>query len=408
MGAFHRGAHVGTHGRLQQPRRIVHTAGYRRGRCPVRGRLSVPPDGLRVASGMAWCRDVGVGFGPDIWRWSVAVVAVVAEVSPDFTVSWRAMTIEYRQAEYGDFDIEAVVKIALAIRPDAFESAADYIDRHDAQRSAGRVCVRWLALVGGRVVGSAYVGQSSSFPTEFISVYTAVHPDYQSRGYGRGLLERAEVTASERGGETAYSWSDETQPRSLRVLERAGYREVERGWKSVLDLSQCDTESLRREVDRVGASGIRITSAKTLGLERDDWKQELHSLFADVETDVPSPFPIQRMPFEDFEVQSLGRRFVSDGFFVALDGERLVGLTEPQRVDGDPRVIAQSLTGVRADYRGRGIATALKARGAIWAVESGYSWIRTHNSQSNGRMLAINDRLGFTRGHATMGYFKDL
>jgi GNAT superfamily N-acetyltransferase len=318
------------------------------------------------------------------------------------------LTIEYRETEYGDFDIEAVVRIALEIRPDAFESVTDYIDRHDAQRSAGRVCVRWLALVGGQVVGSAYVGQSSSFPPEFIAIYTSVHPDYQRRGYGRGLLERAEVTASERGGETAYSWSDETQPRSLHVLERAGYRKVERGWESVLDLSQCDTDSLQIEVDRVVASGIRITSAKTLGYERDDWKQELYSLFTDVETDVPSPFPIQRIPFEDFESQSLGRRFVGDGFFVALDGEQLVGLTEPRRVDGDPGVIAQSLTGVRANYRGRGIATALKARAAIWAVESGYSWIRTHNSQSNGRMLAINDRLGFTRGHATSVYFKDL
>ena len=51
------------------------------------------------------------------------------------------MTIEYHKAEYGDFDIDAVVEIALAIRPDAFESVANNIEWHDAQRAAGRMCV---------------------------------------------------------------------------------------------------------------------------------------------------------------------------------------------------------------------------------------------------------------------------
>jgi GNAT superfamily N-acetyltransferase len=143
-------------------------------------------------------------------------------------------------------------------------------------------------------------------------------------------------------------------------------------------------------------------------LERDDWKQELHRLYTDVEMDVPAPFPMQEVPFEDFEALALGRRFLSDGFFVALDGDELVGLTEPQLVDNMPRQIAQNLTGVHSDYRGRGIALALKSQAAIWAIESGYTSIRTHNAQSNASMLAINDRLGFQRNHATVEYLKDL
>jgi GNAT superfamily N-acetyltransferase len=333
---------------------------------------------------------------------------ILAEMSPVSSVSWGAMTIEYSKAEYGDFDIEAVVKIALAIRPDAFESVAEYINWHDVQRSAGRLCVRWLASVDGQVVGSAYVGQSSSLPPDIIVVYVAVHPDQQSRGYGRALLERAEVTALERGGEKAFSWADETRPRSMRLLERAGYHEVDRGWESTLDLTKCNPDGLRSAVDRVVSSGIRITPASSFALERDDWKRELYRLFTDVEMDVPAPFPIQKVPFEDFEALSLGRRFISDGFFVALDGEQLVGLTEPQLVDDVPQNISQNLTGVRSGYRGRGIAMALKSQAVIWAIESGYTSIRTHNAQSNASMLAINDRLGFKRNHATVEYLKDL
>ena len=318
------------------------------------------------------------------------------------------MTIAYRMAEYGDFDLEAVVEIARAIRPDDYESVAGLRDWHDTQRNAGRMCVRWLALLEGRTVGSVYVGQSSWIPPATIILYVAIHPDHQKRGYGRALLERAEATASERGGERVFSWTEETRPRSMRFLDRAAYEVVERRWESTLDLPRCDLGRLQDTVDRIVSNGIRIMSVASFSAERVDWKRDLHRLYTDVEQDVPAPFPIQNVRFEDFEASSLGHRFVGDGFFVALDGDQLVGLTEPQPVDDVPNAIEQNLTGVRSDYRGRGIALALKAEAAIWAAETGYTSIRTQNAQSNAAMLAVNDRLGFERNRATIEYLKNL
>jgi len=318
------------------------------------------------------------------------------------------MTIEYRMAEYGDFDIAAVVEITRAIRPDDFESVDDLSDWHDAQYRAGRMCVRWLALIDDQIVGSAYVGQSAWRPPEMIILYVAVHPDHQKRGYGRALLERAEATASQRGGERTFTWTEETEQRSMRFLDRAAYEMVERRWESMLDLSRCDLERLQNEVDRVVSSGIGIMSVASYAAERRDWKRELHQLFTDVERDVPVPFPTQEVGFDDFEALNLGRRFVGEGFFVAVDGDELVGLTEPQHVDDVPGAIEQNLTGVRADYRGRGIATALKSQAAIWAAQAGYTSIRTQNAQSNVAMLAVNDRLGFERNRATIEYLKGL
>ena len=318
------------------------------------------------------------------------------------------MTIEYRMAEYDDFDVERVVEITRAIRPDDYVSAAEIRDWHDAQLEAGRLSVNWLVSVDGQIVGSAYVGQSTWLPPTTMVLRVAVHPDHQGRGYGRALLERAESTAKDGGAEDLLGWAEKALPRTMQFLERAGFREVGREWESTLDLSACDVAELQQFVDRVTSEGIRIISAATLAADRVDWKHDLHRLYTDVEMDVPTQYTIQRMPFEDFDALSLGRQFLADAFFVALDGEQLVGLTEPVLVDDVPDAISQSLTGVQSDYRGRGIASALKAQTAIRAIEAGYTSIRTENAQSNVAMLAVNNRLGFKREHATVEYLKNL
>jgi GNAT superfamily N-acetyltransferase len=194
----------------------------------------------------------------------------------------------------------------------------------------------------------------------------------------------------------------------MRFLRRAGFREVDREWESTLDLTHCDLLELQHAVDRVESTGIRIISVASLAAERRDWKRELHRLYTDVEMDIPTRYPIRRMPFENFDALNLGRQFLPAGFFVALDGDRLAGLTEPLPVDNVPHAIQQNLTGARSEYRDRGIATALKAQAAIWAAHAGYTSIRTQNAQSNAAMLAVNNRLGFKRDHATVEFLKNL
>ena len=192
------------------------------------------------------------------------------------------------------------------------------------------------------------------------------------------------------------------------MIYEAGWVETDREWESTLDLEAFDPAQWRDHIDRVVSSGISFSTVAKLSGTRDGWDRELHQLYTDLEQDVPSPYPILRVSFEDFVDFSLGRTALRDGYFIAFDGDTMVGLTEPKTVDDDATAIAQELTGVRSSHRGRGIATALKATAATWAKEAGYTRIRTGNAQSNAPMLAVNASLGFERGPALIEYSKDL
>jgi mycothiol synthase len=318
------------------------------------------------------------------------------------------MSVEYLVTLDDHYDREAVVGIGRAIRPDDYVSVEMLKDRDLARRNAGRLNGRWLASVDDSIVGSGYFGESPWFGSDLQFVHVMVHPDHQRRGHGRGLMERAEASACEHGARRLLGHAVETDRRTLRFLTRAGFDEIDREWRSTLDLRSFDPADWEESVDLVSAAGIRLQSVADMRAGRPDWQDELHHLYVDIDRDVPSPLEILEIPREDFEAGSLGRQMLAEGFLVALDGDALVGLTEPQLVDDDPTAISQELTGVRSGYRGRGIATALKAASATWAKAQGYVSIRTYNAQSNAPMLAVNDRLGFVRDLAQIEVLKNL
>jgi mycothiol synthase len=73
---------------------------------------------------------------------------------------------------------------------------------------------------------------------------------------------------------------------------------------------------------------------------------------------------------------------------------------------GDTKALDQWLTGVKREYRRRNLALALKVRSVQFAKDNGYTSIRTDNDSSNTGMLAINDKLGFKRGAASLSLLK--
>jgi mycothiol synthase len=83
------------------------------------------------------------------------------------------------------------------------------------------------------------------------------------------------------------------------------------------------------------------------------------------------------------------------GSFVALDRGEVVGYAGLLERADDPALAEHGLTVVRRDYRGRGIAYALKRAQLRWAAEAGIRRLVTWTQKGNEPMQALNRRLGY-------------
>jgi predicted GNAT superfamily acetyltransferase len=75
---------------------------------------------------------------------------------------------------------------------------------------------------------------------------------------------------------------------------------------------------------------------------------------------------------------------------------------------GEPTKAEHGLTVVRRDWRGRGVAAALKERQAAWAVANGLRELVTWTQTGNENMQAVNDRLGYVLGSFSISFTRDL
>ncbi len=319
------------------------------------------------------------------------------------------MDVTYRQYDYDEVDYPAVVAIRRAVDPDRVETETELREYDEVARQAGRVSTRWLASAENEVVGVAHATVNPYQPDYRIFLQVAVVPQWQRKGIGRALLERGQETARAAGRSVITTVATERQPRALRVLEAAGYREADRRWESILDLRRWDARPFDSYVDALRELGVTVRSVAQLSRADDDWLPRLHSLYVTVEGDVPQPTLIEPIPLDQFEALAIASTAaLPEAFLVAEIGGEFVGLTEPARVPDRPRTLAQRLTGVREDHRRQGIATGLKVLALTWAKQHGYEEVRTQNGVGNAPMLAINERLGFEPEAIDFLYMKEL
>lgn len=198
-----------------------------------------------------------------------------------------------------------------------------------------------------------------------------------------------------RGPVAIYSGMVETNEAQIQFLERSGFQAVHREHSSRLELNTFKPDFYRDAVEPIVEQGIRLTSLSELARSDANWKERLHPVYQHLVLDQPAPDPPRLETLEEWERSELGApNFDPDLWIVGRHQAEIIGLSQATVSPQAPTAADCGLTGVLADYRRRGIATALKVELLRVLKGRGVTRVDTTNEESN-PMYRINQRLGF-------------
>jgi RimJ/RimL family protein N-acetyltransferase len=145
--------------------------------------------------------------------------------------------------------------------------------------------------------------------------------------------------------------------------------------------------------DQLVSEGLRFTTLSGAQEQYPDWLEHLTALDNATRTETGDP-AVPRTP-EEMQHRLASFELDPEACFLALDGTHWVGYTllDP-RLSREGR-LEQGWTGVRAEYRRRGIATALKVLGIQYARAHGYTVIVTAPRRRNVASFRMSTRVGF-------------
>jgi ribosomal protein S18 acetylase RimI-like enzyme len=303
-----------------------------------------------------------------------------------------------------DADYAAISLIGASTLP---EYALDYEfrDAHDwraldaALARAGLPLVRYLAEADGQTVAYAYFFEIAWAPPDGrYWCVIRVRPEYARRGIGQQLYQQLLTDLRARGAQAALLELDDTLAALRPALERRGFRALLRSWAFSLDVRTCDLAAFAAPDPRL--RGLQITTLAQERARAADWLPPLQQLYSAVAGDVPIPLHPYPAPGPEWLAeQALGLpESLPDAFFIVRDGERYVGMSYLHRDPEQSSLLLQRITAIHAEYRGRGMALALKLNTIAYAQQHGFHAIRTAVESNNPSMLAINAKLGFVQG----------
>ncbi|GAC1474423.1 MAG: GNAT family N-acetyltransferase [Chloroflexota bacterium] len=265
----------------------------------------------------------------------------------------------------------------------------------------------WVIDDESPVVGSAVVWELWEVdPPGTWMLSLEVDDGHCNRGAGRVLYGCIEKRVPEIGVRRILTQVREDRPDGLQFAELHGFART----GHVDRFSRLDVRAVRLDVfeDAEGSlalEGIRIASLAELGAN-DRMLRAAHALNERTKRDIPMEIRLIDRPYDDWlEVVRDSPDASFDAFWVALDGDRPIGMTRLNLEAGE--YTRNAFTGVDREYRGKGIALALKLQTIRWARRTGKLYIFTDNAAENHAMLAINRRLGYEQLPGTIEFARE-
>lgn len=198
----------------------------------------------------------------------------------------------------------------------------------------------------------------------------------------------------------------EDEAEMIEALARRGFERdrTEKVWE--LDLAKHGQRLIgEAQAARAKAKADGIDMLTLADWHDPDSLRKLHALAELTRRDVPTSYPIPPQTYESFveRMNTPDRR--QDRVWVASDSDTPVALSFLRF----PPVRGQVWTGytcTHPEYRGRGLARAVKLQTLAQAAELGIGSVLTDNDSENAPMLHINEALGYDARRGFISFVK--
>lgn len=317
------------------------------------------------------------------------------------TISWGPMRED---------DAERWAELIGAI--EAADQAGEHYEAADLAEDLGNPLIdlaegTLAARDGDRIVAFAYLPvRQSADQAHLMSLWGGVHPGYRRRGFGRRVVDWALAAAPALHRRTypgkpleLQLHTNESNPWAKALAEQAGFAEVRWFFHMERDLS-------------AGIAAHRVPD----GLEIATWTPELDPGAMGVRNEAfLDHWGSIRHTRESWRQHITGTRaFRSDASFVALSGDRAVGILithyfpADTEVTGVPEAWIQ-IIGTLKEWRGKGVASALIAHALTAFRSQGYGKAGLSVDATNPTgALGVYERSGFEVAQRTSAYSRSL
>jgi mycothiol synthase len=301
-------------------------------------------------------------------------------------------------------DYASYITLIKLIRPES-PLTVDYFFQQDAKRDPKCLAGYFVAEDEGEFLGYTNYEQNAELyhPQKFwMSV--RVMPEHRRKGIGTALFDTLLSASQEHQAISLHTTLQEDNPAGLQFAKKRGFVITGTRYPSRLDPGSFDSAPYQELFAKLEEAGIRLHSVASLASdpERDAKLLAIQTL---IERDVPLPVPLTELTLEQYRKAYIENpQLVVDASMVAVHQGRYVGLTMTFKEGTDS--LLNAVTGVHPEYRGKGIATALKVRVAEYAKAHQFLQISTVNDEVNTAILRVNDKMGFVRQPAQ--YWLDL
>ena len=219
---------------------------------------------------------------------------------------------------------------------------------------------------------------------------------WRRRGIGTQLYDHMlAMMQTEYSANELHSETTDSRDYSVRFLKERGFREDKRDPQSRLELADFDWARFQGLDAKIAAMGIEIRVLSDLVRNDPQSLYQVYELHQRLVQDVPDPAPRTKVEYSSWKdgYSATNPYFIPEAHFMALHEGAYIGLTSLWGLKTGDKLYS-GMSGVKREYRRKGLATALKLRSIAFAQAQGTRVLMTSNNSAN-PMLQLNLELGF-------------